>query len=284
MTAADRLAIRPLARTEMDLALDWAGAEGWNPGLTDAAPFHAADPEGFLLGEWRGEPVALVSAVRYGAEVGFVGFYIVKPGWRGQGHGWAVWQAAMARLAGRNVALDGVPAQQDNYRRSGFNLAWRNIRYQGAARPGSTDPAPLVNLADGPFARVAAYDRAFYPAERTAFLHAWITQPGSTALGWIDGDRLAGYGVIRPCRVGYKVGPLFADRPAVAAALFEALQARVPEAVPVFLDVPEPQAEAIALAERQAMTPMFETARMYTGPVPEIALARTYGITSFELG
>jgi ribosomal protein S18 acetylase RimI-like enzyme len=160
MTVAHQLAIRPLTRAEMDLALDWAGAEGWNPGLTDATPFHAADPEGFLVGEWRGEPIALVSAVRYGADTGFVGFYIVKPGWRGQGHGWAVWQAAMVRLAGRNVALDGVPAQQDNYRRSGFNLAWRNIRYQGEARPAGMATAHLVDLTGLPFATVAAYDRA----------------------------------------------------------------------------------------------------------------------------
>jgi hypothetical protein len=30
--------------------------------------------------------------------------------------------------------------------------------------------------------------------------------------------------------------------------------------------------------------PVFETARMYRGRVPDLSLARTYGITTFELG
>lgn len=52
----------------------------------------------------------------------------------------------------------------------------------------------------------------------------------------------------------------------------------------MYLDVPETRPEAVALAIRHGMRPMFETARMYTGPAPEISLERTYGITSFELG
>ena len=41
----------------------------------------------------------------------------------------AIWNAAMDSLAGRNVGLDGVVAQQDNYRKSGFRLAYRNVRF-----------------------------------------------------------------------------------------------------------------------------------------------------------
>src|SRR5262245_49128429 len=40
--------IRTMSRAELGLALDWAAAEGWNPGLDDATPFHVADPAGFL--------------------------------------------------------------------------------------------------------------------------------------------------------------------------------------------------------------------------------------------
>ena len=32
------------------------------------------------------------------------------------------------------------------------------------------------------------------------------------------------------------------------------------------------------------MTPCFETARMYTGPVPPLAVEKQFGITTFELG
>jgi hypothetical protein len=53
---------------------------------------------------------------------------MIVPHWRGQGIGWRLWTRGMARLAGHLVGLDGVPAQQDNYRKSGFTLAWRNVR------------------------------------------------------------------------------------------------------------------------------------------------------------
>ena len=53
---------------------------------------------------------------------------------------------------------------------------------------------------------------------------------------------------------------------------------------PVFLDVPEPNAEAVALAEGRDLAPAFETARMYTGPAPAIELTQLYGVTTFELG
>ncbi len=88
---------------------------------------------------------------------------------------------------------------------------------------------------------------------------------------------------MRECRAGYKIGPLFADTPEVAERLFAALTSRL-HGAPVFLDVPEPNAEAVALAERHGLAPVFETARMYRGHAPVEHLDRTFGITTFELG
>src|SRR5690606_16283758 len=122
--------IRCMTRPEVDLCVEWAAAEGWNPGLHDAAPFHAADSEGFLVGMLDGEPIGSISAVRYGGHFGFIGFYIVAPAWRQQGYGLQLWHAAMQHLQGRLIGLDGVVAQQDNYRKSGFALAYNNIRFQ----------------------------------------------------------------------------------------------------------------------------------------------------------
>jgi len=280
----DRYAIRSMTRPEFDLALDWAAAEGWNPGLHDAAAFHAADPEGFLIGLLDGQPVATISAVRYGEGFGFIGFYIVRPENRGQGYGLQIWTAAMARLAGRTVGLDGVVAQQDNYRKSGFVLAWNNARFEGVGggpRPADDAIVPLSTL---PFDAVVAYDRPFFPDDRRAFLRAWIDQPGASALGLLQDGRLAGYGMLRPCRSGFKIGPLFADSPALAERLFAALKARAPEGAPLFLDIPVPHAAALELVERHHMTKGFETARMYTGVAPQLPLERLYGVTSFELG
>jgi len=180
---------------------EWAGDEGWNPGNTDIHAFFATDPGGFLVGRLDGEPVTCISVVKYGQGFGFLGFYIARPVARGKGYGLKIWDAGMARMAGRNVGLDGVPAQQANYRKSGFRLAWNNIRYEGPPPVGK--PPAGVSLVDArsvPFDRLAAYDRRFFCEARDSFLAAWITLPERAALVALRDGKLAGFAVMRSCR------------------------------------------------------------------------------------
>jgi ribosomal protein S18 acetylase RimI-like enzyme len=279
--AASPLAIRRMKDAELGLALDWAAAEGWNPGLDDAAPFFAADPDGFLVGEVEGRPVATISLVRYGAAFGFLGFYIVHPEHRGQGYGRAMWRAAMALGEGRNIALDGVVAQQPNYRRSGFVYAYANERHEGIG--GGTAPAGLTPIAAVPFDVLDAYDARMFGCARTTFLKSWIAQPHAAGLARVQDGALSGFGVIRQCRCGFKIGPLFADDATSAELLFDGLAARCPSA-PIFLDVPRPNAAALALVRARNMHAVFETARMYTQGDPGIPVSHVFGVTSFELG
>lgn len=279
----ERYRIRTMTRREIDIAVDWAAAEGWNPGLDDADCFHAADANGFLIGLLDDQPVATISVVRYGETFGFLGFYIVAPEFRGRGHGLALWNAGLAYLQGRTIGLDGVVAQQDNYRKSGFTLAHNNLRYQGTGGGSPLSDASIVPLSQRTFDEVARYDSAFFPADRRAFLRCWIDRPQRVALGIQRDGALAGYGVLRPCRSGFKLGPLFADSVELAQRLFAALKAHAPAGAPIFLDVPAANPAAVEVAQQHGMTVAFETARMYTAPVG-LPLERIFGITTFELG
>jgi GNAT superfamily N-acetyltransferase len=277
--------VRTMSAEDVALAVEWAAQEGWNPGLHDAACFRAADPDGFFIGEWRGEPVACLSAVAYGESFGFIGLYIVKQAFRGRGFGMRVWQHGMDYLRNRNVGLDGVVAQQANYRKSGFQLAYRNIRFQGIAR-GNAEGEPytdLLNASALPFESLNSYDRQCFPAARERFLAAWLVQPGAVARVVVRDGRVVGYGVLRRCRTGCKIGPLFADNDEIAGRLFSALTSSIAGEV-FFFDVPEINADAVALAEQHGMTNVFETARMYTQAPPVISIERVFGVTSFELG
>ena len=100
---------------------------------------------------------------------------------------------------------------------------------------------------------------------------------------FMDEGTLRGYGVIRQCREGFKVGPLFADKPDIAETLFRALASEVRGQM-VFLDVPAANEAGLDLAEKYELSPEFETVRMYRGTRPDIDLARTFGITTLELG
>ncbi|EJN11736.1 acetyltransferase (GNAT) family protein, partial [Bradyrhizobium sp. YR681] len=229
-----------------------------------------------------GEPVATVSCVNYDDRFAFLGFYIVRSGYRGSGHGLRIWNAAIAHAGPRVIGLDGVVAQQDNYRKSGFQLAYANIRYGGtlAAPPA---PADVIALDNVPLALVEADDATVFPAQRSAFLRAWIRTPGHLGRALMRDGKLAAWGVIRPCRSGYKVGPLVADDRIAAEKVVQALLARAGGG-DVFLDVPAVNRDAIALAEELGLKPVFETARMYTGPIPPLRIDRVFGVTSFELG
>ncbi|MFF0833298.1 MULTISPECIES: GNAT family N-acetyltransferase [unclassified Streptomyces] len=260
----------------------WAAAEGWNPGLSDGPAFFAQDPEGFFLGRIDGEPVSAVSVVNHGPDYAFLGCYLVRPDLRGHGHGLTTWKTALAHAGNRTVGLDGVVAQQDNYRRSGFELAHRTVRFIGVASGGApTAGVRPAGPADLP--AVTAYDALCTPADRPRFLAAWLTGPGHRAFVRHDGDRLTGYGVIRPGHDTLRIGPLFADTADDARALFAALTAGA-AGLEVAVDVPEPNTAALALVKEAGFSPSFETARMYTGPVRAHAQERVFGVTTLELG
>jgi hypothetical protein len=127
------------------------------------------------------------------------------------------------------------------------------------------------------------YDAKHFPALRNAFLEGWIVEPESTALVATSNGAISAFGMIRRFDRGYCIGPLLAESEAPARRMFESLSAQRP-GEQVFLDVPEPNRAAIAMAEDYGMTPVFETARMYTKTTPELPLNKIYGITSFELG
>ncbi|MFJ8821287.1 GNAT family N-acetyltransferase [Streptomyces sp. NPDC102467] len=272
----------------------WAADEGWNPGNLDGASFFAQDPDGFFLGRIDGEPVSAISVVNYGAEYAFLGCYLVRPDLRGLGHGIATWRAGLAHAGARTVGLDGVVAQQHNYRKSGFEPAYRTVRFTGVvpARPATSATADgIMPIGDGivPIgdelapgrAAVLAYDSACCPADRPRFLRSWLTTDGHTALARVGDGRVTGYGVVRPGRDAWRIGPLFADTADDARALFDAL---APRAEPVSVDVPQTNTEAVALVESRGLSAGFETARMYTGPVRSFAQGRVFGVTTLELG
>jgi Acetyltransferase (GNAT) domain/Acetyltransferase (GNAT) family len=275
-------------------------------GLGDAEAFYAADNDGFFIGELADStgsatPVACISAVAFDDTYGFIGCYICHPEHRGKGYGLAVWRAAMAYLGERTIGLDAVLAQQANYSTCGFHLQHRNVRYSGsiaaADLPVSSD-SHIVALERDTFVKVEEYERPIFGVSRTAFLEKWLDGSSDrTARVYMQDVVVRGYGVIRPSRDGFKIGPLFADTVAVAEALFTAVvkHAAAAEAastgtsssagsVRVHIDCPDVNAEATALAARYGLAPAFECARMYKGTVPSLDLERTFGITCLELG
>ncbi len=276
--------IRPLGLDHLRQLLTWAAKEGWNPGLADAEPFLAADPQGFLGGFIDGEMVAGISAVRYGDDFGFIGLYICRPDMRGKGYGKQIWDAGMQRLQGRIIGLDGVPEQQANYAAMGFRPAYNTYRWSGPAKAfaNSSGATQLVPLAPAMRRDLAAYDRQFFPAARENFLLQWAADPRVVRIAIRD-DAIAGYAVARRCLEGHKIGPVFADAPETAWALVTELAQTIGDDI-IHLDVPETNAIFVRHLQAAGLQRGFVTARMYRGGPPALRQDGVYAVSTLELG
>lgn len=274
--------IRNMNLSDMQTALDWADAEGWNPGLHDAKAFYYTDPDGFFMATIHGQPAGIISAVAYDQGYGFIGFFIVRPEFRGSQLAMLLGRKAFNYLGNRIVGLDGVVERLENYKAFGFQVAHHNTRFSGLAE-GEMDEN-IVSLHDIPFNKLLDYDQYITGFQRKTFLTHWINQPGCHAFCYPDkAGNLQGYGVIRPCRTGYKIGPLFANNQQIARQLFGSLCHSV-QNCNVYIDIPEHNHLSVKMALEAGMTKVFSTARMYLHGTPSSRDSSMFGITSFELG
>ena len=274
--------ISPCQQDGVEKMVEWAAREGWNPGIHDAETFYRCDPQGYWLVEVDGQPVASVSGVSWNPHFAFLGLYIVTPDQRGQGLGLKLSLHLLEQHKGKLLGLDGVVAQQSNYAKLGFHLAHRSLRFAGTVAQISGGSGPFVAVSQVDPAEITRLDNRVSPSDRPAYLRAWLSQPDCRSLASPDGSALV---VARPCRQGWKIGPLIAPDAATARDLLASVCAGLPPETPIFVDVPEPNQAGCQLLEKMGFTVSFEVARMYNQPqVPPHRLDWLFGITSFELG
>lgn len=267
--------------------VEWAANEGWNPGPHDAGVFYATDPNGFYGFFDHGEMVAGGSIVSYGRDFGFMGFFIVKQEHRSKGIGRKLWHLRRDTLLGRlnpgaSIGMDGVVTMQDFYKKGGFEIAFRDERYE---KTGMTfDIHPNISpITTDDLPAVLAYDRQSFGFDRPQFMIPWLKLPGSKTFKYMEGVTLKGFAVIRKVNPGYKACPMFADDGIVAEELYKACLNTV-AGEPLYLDIPVINKAAVDLIKKYNAKYIFECARMYYGKPPSVDIAKIFGITTFELG
>ena len=272
---------RQMTRTELETALDWAAAEGWNPGLDDAEAFWQADPQGFFAMEDQGQMVAAICVVNHDQAMAFLGLYICERSYRGRGFGHALWQHALGHAGSRSVALDGVPAQQQNYARSGFAPAGRTVRLAGPLPAGEATGISPARLEDR--ATLSALEAKACGYFKTAFDQQWFSDTHSRhTLVHHDGGVIDGLVTLRACRDGFKVGPLGAPSTEVARALLAAC-AEQSGGAQVMIDVPDDARDLAALCADLGLRQVFSTTRMYRGAAPMTG-SGLHAVATLELG
>lgn len=276
-----------MTRSELDIAISWAAKEGWNPGLHDADVFWETDTEGFISLEKDGEMIGSGSIVSYNGNFGFMGFFIVKPEHRSKGLGTELWfhrrDTLLRRLKeGAAIGMDGVFDMQKFYAKGGFKFSYRDLRMESVANEQSYSEN-VQEIAPEDFEQINMLDKECFGFDRAKFLNGWLTLPESKSLKYIDDSGLKGYGVVRKCVTGYKIGPLFASNLEVADELFKGLSSYA-AGESIYLDIPEINEDALGLAKKYGMKEMFGCARMYYNDAPRLPYNKIFGVTTFELG
>ena len=291
MSFPDDVIVRQATLDEARIISSWAQRESWQPGVGDADAFFAADPHAFFIAECDGELLGSISAARYGTEYAFVGHYVVDPRHRNESLGHVIVGAVAPTLEGLRIGIDGVEVQVPTYSSLGFELVHWISRHGGSpvavleALPSSTGciVEALGDVGDD----VIEFDAQHVPERRESFARAWYAtgSPRRTFVVREEG-RITGLATVRPVMGGgSRIGPLFASDDEVATALLRECASVAQEwDGDLFIDIPDPNDAARALATRCGLTPGFACARMYRGGVPQLPLASIYGNTSFELG
>ena len=283
----EELEFRQLSFDEFKTLVQWAETEGWNPGLDDAELFWQTDPDGFYGCFIEKKLIGGGSIVSYSGNFGFMGFFIISPEYRNAGIGKTLWHkrknTLLSRLKpGATIGMDGVVSMQAFYAKGGFEIAYRDERYEkiGTAFP-QINQISEVQIED--IDHLLKLDRACFGFDRSAFTINWIQSKNAQSFKYQDEEGFKGFAVLRKCVTGYKIGPLFAYNQHIASALYEkCLNESIGQ--PVYLDIPMANPLAIELVKKYDAKYVFECARMYLGEAPNVELHKIFGVTTFELG
>lgn len=283
----ENIALKKLDKNGLATLMQWASNEGWNPGIYDLEVFWNTDPDGFYGFYFENQLIAGGAIISYHKEFGFMGLFLVHKDLRSNGIGKKLWYLRRDLLISKlnpnaPIGMDGVLDMQPFYNKGGFNIAFRDERYQFDSKiiPFSANLSPM-NKED--FEKIFEYDVTCFGYPRTIFLKNWLDMPESKAIKYTENNKILGYAVVRKAETGYKIGPLFADNTIIAEELFKSCLGMAPNNS-IFLDIPATNQDAVSLVNKYNGKYVFECARMYYGTTPKIAVDKIYGITSFELG
>lgn len=288
-----KIVIRNMKEEELQMVMGWAAKENWNPGKYDYKSYYSMDERGYLLLLVDDKPVGSISVVRYSETFSFMGLFIVLPEYRSKGLGKQLWEAALKYLESSNtIGLYAVPQQVSRYKNSGFKEYYSNNRWGRKLSEGKENTSTLKKDSSYPhvmFKNIIEYDKSVFKYDREKLLNCMLSMPQTfTVVSWEKEGGINGYGIIRPCETGFRIGPLYANDLDSAKSLCELLLAKIP-GQSIIIDIPTPNIFGSMFAEYFNLEPISvaNTVAMFKEQEPtqmEQSAVKCYGVTSLELG
>jgi len=266
------MVVRP-SRRDIDIAVDWAAAENWNPGINDADIYYSTDPSGFYMGVYKDRPIGFIFSIGYDTDFTVAGVFIVQKEFRNKRIGVELGLKFLEKLNGKNIAINAVQNKVRLYEFVGFKPAFDITRffYIKSDNFNIRDKIGLLKITKFDddfsfFGELTKYDRLCFPTDRRELLKKWIYQPQSFGFCVTNQENsVCGYGVLRKAVCGYRFEPLYADNYEIAEIIFLNALNHINIGEPVFIDIPMNNAAAVKLANNYGFKKIFNLIRMYSG-------------------
>lgn len=289
-----RLSFRHMEEKDLEMVMNWCKEEGWNIGQFDASAYHALDPQGHFLFLLNKQPIGAISIVKYSPKLFAIGPFIVKKEYRHKGYGKQIWQHAINLLEENKdytAGLYSVPIQISRYANSEFKESFQVQRWQ---KNNIKNTSNLEKIEEGlqpinecSIELMLEYDQSLFSASRKKLFTKFIENP--CIVGFLSTDnqgKVNGFGLIRPCIEGYRIGPLYADDFENAQKLFLTLLHKVNN-TSVFIDAPANNPRIKSFTDYFGLDRISEadTMAMVRGEMPaQNNNYKKYAICSLEVG
>jgi predicted N-acetyltransferase YhbS len=264
------ITIRRMSPADVSLGMRLCEQAAWNQTEADWQRFLDLEPEGCFGAEFSGQPVGTVTTCVFD-RVGWIGMLLVDAEFRGRGVGRELMQTAIGYLTSQGVGacrLDATPLGQPLYGKLGFTLQFPLARFGGTVSD-VAEGAPPDPLTNQDLPAVCALDKATVGCDRSRLLARLHKEAHPGAYVVRMGHDVAGFVFVRAGTRATHIGPWIAVSPTSAQELLVGALHHL-RGQPVFVDVPQPNQQAVALIQSAGLTPQRALMRMCRGqPIVE---------------
>ena len=223
--------------------------------------------------------------------VAFVSLFIVKEGKRGRGIGTLLWNSILSYFHNYHIAVNADDGIVEFYMQHGMNFySFEYVTYalyinrRLLSTIDSDDSFQIQPTETVPISEIIEYDTSIHGPCREDYVRGILEQSGTISYAALDDGHVCGYGCVRLAETGYRVDPLYAERPSIGKALFNKLLSEIPPdadlTVQVLLDNPA----ALKVIQAHPVKKLVSSSvRIYVEEEIKVPVDKIYGLSYFTL-
>lgn len=271
--------LRTMTTADIPFGLRLSAQNHWNQLDADWRRQLELEPAGCFVAERDGAPIGTACCCVFD-DIAWINLVLVERSQRGQGVGTALMHHVLRYLDGRGVAsvrLDATALGQPVYAKLGFAGDFTLTRYQGTPQGGASHQDVCASTpADLP--AMVRWDETVTKTRRERLLRMLV----ETGRKFVVAGEVRGFCFVRPGANAWQIGPLAGMPDAGAALLVDAAQRFAGQ--PVYVDVPDDHAAAVAQVRALGLTPQRSFLRMTRGRAVREDLTRLWASFGPEKG